>query len=162
MSAKALIFTLACVMALVMTQTTLAQNTVQDYLDAHDKARSSVGVGNVSWNNTVQSYAQSYANMRKSDCKLTHSGGPYGENLFWGSGDYSGIDAVNLWVSEKQYYDYSSNTCESGKVCGHYKQVVWRKSTQIGCAKVVCNNNKGVFIICSYYPPGNYAGQRPY
>ncbi|KAJ3669501.1 hypothetical protein LUZ60_011451 [Juncus effusus] len=120
-------------------------------------------VGNVSWNTTVQNYAQNYANTRKADCKLIHSGGPYGENLFWGYGaDFSGVDAVNAWVAEKQYYDYNTNTCASGKVCGHYTQVVWRSSTQIGCAKVVCDNNGGIFIICSYSPPGNYAGQKPY
>ncbi|KAJ3706114.1 hypothetical protein LUZ61_009819 [Rhynchospora tenuis] len=160
---KAIAFSFAFVMALAMTNTCLAQNSPQDYVNAHNKARAAVGVGGVSWDSTVQAYAQSYANKRKSDCKLIHSSGPYGENLFWGWGkDYSGIDAVDNWVSEKQYYNYNTNTCQSGKVCGHYTQVVWRSSTKIGCAKVVCDNNAGIFIICSYNPPGNISGQRPY
>ncbi|XP_078180202.1 pathogenesis-related protein 1-like [Carex rostrata] len=160
---KVVAFGFAFVVALAITNTCLAQNTPQDYVNAHNTARSAVGVGPVTWDQTVQAYAQSYANKRKGDCQLVHSGGPYGENIFWGNGkDYSGIDAVNLWVSEKQYYTYSSNSCASGKVCGHYTQVVWRSSTKIGCAKVVCDNNAGIFIICNYSPPGNVNGQRPY
>ena len=53
-------------------------------------------------------------------------------------------------------YNHATNTCSapSGQSCGHYTQVVWRASTAIGCARVVCSNNAGVFIICNYYPPG--------
>ncbi|KAF3342049.1 pathogenesis-related protein 1-like protein [Carex littledalei] len=153
----------ACVVVLTMQSTTLAQNTQQDYLDSHNAARSAVSVADISWDDTVQAYAENYANQRKSDCSLVHSGGQYGENLFMGSStSYTGVDAVNLWVNEKQYYDYNTNTCASGETCGHYTQVVWRHSTQLGCARVECDNNAGVFIICSYNPPGNYNGEKPY
>lgn len=156
-------FGFAFVMVFAMINACLAQNSPQDYVNSHNSARSDVGVDGVSWDETVQAYAENYANQRKGDCKLIHSGGQYGENLFGGSGaDFSGVDAVNAWVSEKQYYDHSTNTCASGQVCGHYTQVVWRSSTQIGCAKVVCDNNAGIFITCNYNPPGNYVGESPY
>ena len=141
---------------------TYAQNSPQDYVNAHNAARSKVGVPNIIWNNTVAAYAQKYTNQRKADCKLVHSNGPYGENLAWSSGDMSGTDAVKLWVGEKAYYNYNSNSCAAGKVCGHYTQVVWKKSTNLGCAKVKCNNNLGTLISCNYYPRGNYVGERPY
>jgi pathogenesis-related protein 1 len=165
LASKIRVISLACAIIFAIAHITLAQNTQQDYVNAHNTERSSLnkGIPNVSWNNTVAAYAQNYAKMRKGDCKLVHSGGPYGENLFWGKGaDFSGKDAVNSWISEKQYYDYNTNTCASGHVCGHYTQVVWRSSTQIGCARVVCDNNGGIFIICNYYPPGNFVGQKPY
>nr|ADD97801.1 pathogenesis-related protein 1 [Musa ABB Group] len=152
-----------CTVALAMACTsTLAQNSPQDFVSPHNAARAAVGVGPVSWDSTVAAYAQNYANQRKADCQLVHSGGPYGENIFSGSGrDYTAADAVNAWVSEKQDYDYNSNKCAPNKVCGHYTQVVWRSSTAIGCGRVRCNNG-GIFITCNYKPPGNYAGQRPY
>ncbi|KAJ4800800.1 hypothetical protein LUZ62_052046 [Rhynchospora pubera] len=159
---KSVAFGFAFVVVLTMINACLAQNSPQDYVNAHNTARSAVGVGGVTWDSTVQAYAQNYANQRKGDCKLIHSGGPYGENLFWGYGaDFSGVYAVNSWVSEQQYYNYTTNTCASGHVCGHYTQVVWSSSTQIGCARVVCTNG-GIFIICNYYTPGNYIGQKPY
>ncbi|XP_042467520.1 pathogenesis-related protein PRB1-2-like [Zingiber officinale] len=141
---------------------TLAQNSPGDFVAGHNSPRAAVGVGPVTWNNTVAAYAQTYANQRIGDCKLVHSNGPYGENLFWGSGDgFTAAFAVRAWADEKQYYNYASNSCAAGKECGHYTQVVWRSSTQIGCARARCKSG-GVFIICSYYPPGNYVGERPY
>ncbi|TKW30336.1 hypothetical protein SEVIR_2G029500v4 [Setaria viridis] len=143
-----------------------AQNSPQDYVDPHNAARSDVGVGPVTWDDTVAAYAQSYAAQRQGDCALVHSGGPYGENLFWGSAgaDWSAADAVGSWVSEKQWYDHGSNSCSApeGQSCGHYTQVVWRDSTAVGCARVVCDNDGGVFITCNYNPPGNVVGQSPY
>jgi pathogenesis-related protein 1 len=144
-----------------------ARNTAQDFVNLHNSPRADVGVASMTWNATVAAYALNYANQRAAaDCSLVHSGGPYGENLFWGSAGYawSAADAVGSWVAEKQYYNHATNTCSAppGKSCGHYMQVVWRASTAIGCARVVCSNNAGVFIICNYSPPGNIIGQSPY
>ncbi|KAJ0048751.1 hypothetical protein Pint_17043 [Pistacia integerrima] len=150
-------------MGLALVFPSHAQNSQQDYVNAHNSARAAVGVGPVTWDNTVAAFAQNYANQRIGDCALVHSGGggKYGENLAWSSADLSGTDAVKMWVNEKADYDYNSNTCAAGKVCGHYTQVVWRDSVRIGCAKVRCNNG-GTFIGCNYAPLGNYVGQKPY
>ncbi|XP_031479911.1 pathogenesis-related protein PRB1-3-like [Nymphaea colorata] len=146
----------------VLIHSTHAQNSPQDFIAPHNASRAQVGVGPMVWNDTVAAYAQNYANQRISDCSLVHSGGPYGENLFWGSGrEFTAADAVNAWVSEKAYYDYNTNSCASGKVCGHYTQVVWRNSVRLGCARVKCNSG-AIFIICNYDPYGNIIGQRPY
>ncbi|XP_076896492.1 pathogenesis-related leaf protein 4-like [Bidens hawaiensis] len=155
-------FVLICFLNALAATTTHAQNSQQDYLDAHNAARAQVGVGNMVWNTTVAAYAQNNANQRIGDCNLIHSGGPYGENLAEGSGTFTGTATVNLWVDEKIYYNYTTNTCASGHVCGHYTQVVWRNSVQLGCARVQCTNNGWWFVICSYYPRGNYIGQAPY
>ncbi|PIA25038.1 hypothetical protein AQUCO_13300027v1 [Aquilegia coerulea] len=134
-------------MSLAMMHVTIAQNSPTDFLNAHNTARAQDGVGA----------------MRASTCSLVLSNGPYGENLAWSaSSTFTGIAAVNVWVADKQFYTYSTNTCATGKVCKHYTQVVWQNSVRLGCARVVCNNNAGVFIICSYDVPGNIDGQSPY
>ncbi|XP_010270273.1 PREDICTED: pathogenesis-related leaf protein 6-like [Nelumbo nucifera] len=138
-----------------------AQNSPQDYLNAHNAARAQVGVGPMRWDNNVAAYARNYANQRIRDCNLVHSGGGlYGENLAKGSGAFTGVDAVNLWVKEKPFYDYNSNSCIGGQ-CLHYTQVVWRDSVRLGCARVRCNNG-WFFVTCNYDPPGNFIGERPY
>ena len=155
----------AVAMALAVVATTAsAQNTPQDFVNLHNRARAADRVGPVTWDAKVARYAQDYAARRAGDCKLVHSGGPFGENLFWGSAGraWSAADALRSWVDEKKNYHLDTNTCEAGKVCGHYTQVVWRKSTRIGCARVVCAASRGVFIICSYDPPGNFNGERPF
>ncbi|KAL9231943.1 hypothetical protein vseg_007101 [Gypsophila vaccaria] len=156
------IFACFVMASLAFLQICHAQNSPQDYVDAHNAARAAVGVGNIAWDDTVAAYAQDYANQRQGDCALQHSGGPYGENIAEGSGDFlTGTAAVQLWVAEKSDYDYDTNTCAQGKVCGHYTQVVWRDSTNLGCARVECSNG-GYFVTCNYNPPGNFVGQKPY
>ncbi|TVU40948.1 hypothetical protein EJB05_14434, partial [Eragrostis curvula] len=163
-SSKLVCFALALAAAAVLVAPCAAQNSPQDYLEPHNAARSDVRVDPVSWDDTLAEYAQSYAAKLQGDCAFDHSGGPYGENLFWGSAgaDWSAADAVGSWVSEKQFYDHDSNSCVEGQSCGHYTQVVWRDTTAIGCARVDCDKDGGVFIICSYNPPGNFVGGIPY
>ncbi|KAA0031383.1 hypothetical protein IC582_000159 [Cucumis melo] len=156
-------FILFCVLnCFTMLPSSLAQDSPQDYLNGHNQARAAVRVRLIQWDEKVANYSRQYANLRMNDCRLVHSNGPYGENIAWGSPDLSGTDAVKLWVNEKQYYDYNTNSCASGKVCGHYTQVVWKNSVRLGCAKVKCRNKGGVFIVCNYDPRGNIVGQRPY
>ncbi|VVB10477.1 unnamed protein product [Arabis nemorensis] len=159
-SSQTLIF-VAIALVLAFAVPLKAQDSQQDYLDEHNRARAAVGVAPLKWNGVLAEYARQYALSRKGDCRLVHSGGPYGENLAWSSGDLSGADAVRLWVNEKSDYFYDSNSCRPGKVCGHYTQVVWKNTEWVGCAKLKCDNG-GTFIICSYHRPGNVIGSRPF
>ncbi|KAJ8769003.1 hypothetical protein K2173_023998 [Erythroxylum novogranatense] len=154
--------TLLCLMSLSLVSLIHAQDAPNDYVQAHNAARAAVGVGPVTWDDKVAAFSQNYASQRADDCNLVHSTNrPYGENLAMSTGDLSGAEAVKLWVDEKPFYDYGSNSCAEGQVCGHYTQVVWKNSVRIGCAKVRCGNG-GTFIGCNYDPPGNYVGQQPY
>ncbi|XP_010939329.1 pathogenesis-related protein PRB1-2-like [Elaeis guineensis] len=153
---------------LVFAMTTLpshAQNSLKDYVEAHNAARAEVGVGPMKWNSTLEAYAINYANQRAGDCQLIHSQGPYGENIYigYGNGYSDGIDAVRYWYNEKPYYDYGSNQCLGGVDCLHYTQMVWGSSVQLGCARVQCDGSGGqYFITCNYDPPGNVEGETPY
>ncbi|XP_022929438.1 pathogenesis-related protein PR-1-like [Cucurbita pepo subsp. pepo] len=135
----------------------------KQFLGPHNAARYALRLAPLVWDTKLARYAQSYANKRRGDCALRHSNGPYGENIFWGSGNaWSPAQAVADWVSERKWYSYWSNSCVEGELCGHYTQIVWRSTRRIGCARVTCKQGKGVFITCNYDPPGNYIGERPY
>ncbi|KAL9238529.1 hypothetical protein vseg_012935 [Gypsophila vaccaria] len=154
-------FSCFIIVSFALIQKSHAQNLPQDYVDAHNVARAAVGVGAIEWDDQVAAYAEQYASMRMSDCALEHSSGPYGENIAQGYDSLTGTYAVQMWVDEQQYYDYSSNTCADGQQCGHYTQVVWSNSVRVGCARVQCDNG-GYFVTCNYDPPGNYPGEWPY
>ncbi|KAG8366544.1 hypothetical protein BUALT_Bualt17G0090900 [Buddleja alternifolia] len=149
------------ILVLIISHSGQAQNIQQEFLDAHNAARAQVGVAPMVWDANVAAYALAYANRVRGQCLFQHSGGRYGENLAMSSGGLTARDAVGLWVSERRFYNYQSNTCASGQVCGHYTQVVWRNSVRLGCARVRCNNGNW-YVICNYDPPGNWRGQRPY
>ena len=149
----------------------------------HNEWRSEVGVGEIHWSSELESKAEQWANSLKegNECRLKH--GSTGENLY-GAGplmtadskDEQGNwiwrnslqtvtpkDVVDSWGSEKQWYDHESNACSApaGKSCGHYTQVVWRDSTEVGCAMAVCEDFSQVWV-CNYSPPGNVTGKRPF
>ena len=152
-------------------------------LATHNKARAEVGAPNLKWSTTLQQKAEKWAAELKTNnnCVMKHSGS--GENLYWASAkktatskDASGnwiwqdsvqdvkeADAVGSWVSEKQWYAYPANTCSApqGKACGHYTQVVWKATTEVGCGKAVCADKTQVWV-CNYSPAGNVVGQKPY
>ncbi|CAL5183296.1 unnamed protein product [Lathyrus oleraceus] len=160
-------FYVLCVFSLIIiigTHVVQAQDSPADYLRGHNAARlaiTKVKIPDLVWDNKVAAFANNYANQRK-DCQLVHSGSDrYGENIAMSGGEMFGTDAVTMWVGEKPYYDYNSNSCAAGQMCGHYTQVVWKNTVRIGCAKVKCENG-GTFITCNYDPPGNYIGERPY
>ncbi len=49
-----------------------------------------------------------------------------GQNLFAGSGDIlykSGVFATEKWFEEEQWYNYETDSCVPGEMCGHYTQV---------------------------------------
>ncbi|CAN1811414.1 Pathogenesis-related protein PR-1 [Linum perenne] len=141
-------------------------NIVAQFMRPQNAARAALKLPPLRWDDRLARYATLYANRRRQDCAMVHSNGPYGENIFWGSGSGAGwtpTHAVSAWVGEKKSYRYWSNSCGGGSEgCGHYTQIVWRRTVRVGCARVVCNGGKGVFMTCNYDPPGNYVGEKPY
>lgn len=114
------------------------------------------------WSSTVAASAQSWADqLAANGCDLQHSSGPYGENLFWGSGSYSPADAVDGWASELSCFTYGEFPGCCSCTCGHYTQIVWRDSRYVGCAVAECGGGGEVWV-CQYDPPGNYLGNLPY
>jgi hypothetical protein len=115
------------------------------------------------WSSEVAAVAQAHAER----CVFEHSGGDYGENLYATTSSPSPPQVVESWVSEKTDYDYATGTCSD--VCGHYTQVVWADSLQLGCGVARCAENSPFdgggsweMWVCNYDPPGNYVGERPY
>lgn len=138
-----------------------SHDSPDSYLRPHNAARAAAKVKPLRWDFGLAAVAQDYANQLASGpCSLEHSSGPYGENLALGSGDMSAAQAVAMWMDEKSYYDYYSNSCH-GPACGHYTQIVWRGSARLGCGKAKCGNGASI-IVCNYDPAGNYIGTKPY
>ena len=86
----------------------------------------------------------------------------YGENIFWGKGrDYSALDASKGWYSEIEHYTHGVLNSSNWSKTGHYTQMVWKSTTQVGIAVAKCSNG-AIIIVANYNPGGNYMGESPY
>jgi uncharacterized protein YkwD len=132
----------------------------QDMLTAHNGYRTRLNLRPLKWSDKLAAVAQSWADSLLKRRQFQHQGlTGYGENLFeMRGGTATPDDVVHDWASESLDYDYRSNRCLS--VCGHYTQMVWRNTTEVGCA-VAHGGGREVWV-CEYSPPGNVIGQRPY
>lgn len=142
----------------------LAPEVQKDLLDAHNRVRAGVKTKPLTWSPKLAAFAQAWAEhlAKNKNFALEHrSNNDYGENLFSANNSQATASGVvNSWSRESKDFDYASNSCNDGKMCGHYTQIVWRTSTEVGCG-MVKDAGKEVWV-CNYNPPGNWEGEKPY
>lgn len=167
----------AVVLRVAIAQSSLSEADKQAILNAHNYFRSRVNptatnMEKMVWNDELANVAQEYAdncvfnhNSLRSDQSPSFS--YVGENLFISSGSATNYTAyVEGWFNEVQVYNYNSNQCSG--VCGHYTQVVWAGSDNLGCGAYRCATTVGfggtnaLNFVCNYGPGGNVNGARPY
>jgi pathogenesis-related protein 1 len=131
-------------------------------LAAHNQIRTRVAVPPLAWSRELAAAAQQWAGELVAKGKFEHRPGhQYGENLYEVRGARATpAKVVAAWAAEAKDYDAARNVCRAGAVCGHYTQLVWRKTRQVGCG-VAHADDREVWV-CNYSPPGNWVGQRPY
>ena len=133
---------------------------IQAILVEHNKYRDEVGVPPLQWSENLAASAQQWANHLAATGTFEHSGA--GENLASGTaGAFSITQLIDLWGNEKQYFRNGtfSDVSSSGdwKSVGHYTQVVWRNTTEVGCGLASGHGND--VLVCHYKPAGNVIGQ---
>ncbi|KAK3006710.1 hypothetical protein RJ639_017807 [Escallonia herrerae] len=129
----------------------------QEYLKAHNTFRAKRGVRPLQWDAKLAQYARNWAVQRSYDCVANHhSNGPYGENIMWQQyEEMTPTDIVNTWAYEQDNFDHIKNVCKcrtetKGCMCGHYMQLVWSSAKRVGCATVMCKQEKGFYTVCEY------------
>jgi hypothetical protein len=161
---------------------------VKGVLALHNRERAAVGVPPLMWSDKLAADARPWAEHVVTIGHMVHDSerlGPLGEgeNIAgygnpWNPkvGPLTQGGGVNLWIDEKM--NWNGGTCASGKVCGHYTQMVWRDTKEVGCATaygrgipysstalghVASKPNEFMSIlVCRYSPPGNVVGQKPF
>lgn len=144
-------------------------------LDAHNKYRAAVGVPPLEWSATLAAGAEAWAiYLATSVHHLEHSNIGLGENLAWSSGGLAPGQFVDLWGAEQANF---VSPCPSfqglltGCPCsktgswlniGHYTQIVWRNTKQVGCGLAQDTTSGAFYFVARYDPPGNVIGQPPY
>ena len=158
---------------------------------AHNRVRAMVQatppLPPMTWSPTLARYAQEWADMlAMNSCDRPDHRNlddlvrmRYGENLAVAGGtsprNTTPQWAVDGWAAEVKCWTYGSlgvtERCDRMCTnelhtdgCGHYTQIVFRDTTQVGCGVSMCQAGgltRDIWI-CNYTPPGNVLGVEPY
>jgi len=144
----------------------ITASEAQEILNKHNCARQRYGLKPLVWNWEVAAHAQEHADR----CIWDHAskiglGVPgEGENLSLAMNKPVGVDG---WLAEEKSYNCPSGQCAASAICGHWTQMAWANTGQIGCGKRRCASLEKApgfvnsdILVCRYTPPGNYIGQR--
>ncbi|KAI8486138.1 Peptidase inhibitor 16 [Branchiostoma belcheri] len=148
----------------ILASSVLTTHEIDAILYEHNEFRKSVqptaaDMEYMVWNEKLAAIAQDWADQ----CVYTQN--IRREERF--KGPYRAGEETKRWFEEGQKYSYTTDTC-TDKRCGHYTQVVWAKSREIGCGVKKCDILQGLgwrnsyVIVCDYSPRGNRAYLKPY
>lgn len=135
-------------------------------LEAHNEERRRVGVPQLRWSPKLAAEAQAYARKLSKGKTLVHANhaerAGAGENLWAGrAGFYSAEEMIEGMVDEKRHFKRGNfpNVSRTGqwRDVGHYTQLIWRETTEVGCAVAPGGGND--WLVCRYWPAGNTYGK---
>ena len=138
-------------------------------LTEHNAERGRVGVPPLEWSGKLAADAQGWAERLARQGELHHAPkaarAGAGENLWMGSAGYYSAEAmIGGFIGEKQLFKDgvfpAVSTTGNWQDVGHYTQLVWRDTRQVGCA--VAKGAQYDVLVCRYFPAGNYEGHTPY
>ena len=133
-------------------------------LKEHNYLRSLHGVPPLTINERLNDIAQKYAQVLAKKQKMEHSkkedralDGKYvGENLYTQSSTaklvYTCGSMSKSWYSEIK--DYNFETGQSTGVTGHFTQLIWKDSKEVGFG--IAFGGKRLFTVANYFPGGNF------
>jgi len=144
----------------------LSVDARQALLAFHNEARLEVGSPPLRWSPDLARFAQEWADeiARSGDFRhrprRTHS---YGENLAMGTaGAYHAVSMARQWYAQRGQYRAGSPIRANALVAGHYTQMVWGGTTEMGAgiALIRSGPHQGMLVlVCNYDPPGNVVGE---
>lgn len=143
-----------------------ADDMQDQVLAVHNAERAEVGAAPLTWSDKLAADAQVWADHLASTGTFEHDGNnPDGENLWMGTtGGYDYSAMAQTWADEKASFIYGTfpdvSTDGNWATVGHYTQMIWSGTTQVGCAEA--SDGSWDYLVCRYNPPGNYMGEKPY
>ncbi|MDO7834811.1 CAP domain-containing protein [Sphingobium sp. HBC34] len=139
-------------------------------LDLHNGERAALGLSPLDWDAALAQDAARYAAEMARTGQFRHSpragrAVPSGENLWMGPHRLYGYDVmVGAFLAERHLFrpdgklpDFS--TTGRWQDVGHYTQMIWRGTRQVGCA--LGEGPHYDYLVCRYFPAGNAFGKGP-
>ncbi|OTA62688.1 PR-1-like protein [Hypoxylon sp. EC38] len=147
----------------------------------HNEHRANHSVSEVAWSDKLAGYAAITAATCKMQHDMLEGDKGYGQNIAnWAQnidayklGDVGALKMAitNFWYNgefsnfKPEYYGQATPPMGGFESWGHMSQLIWKASTEIGCAAQFCERGTmydtmdAWFTVCNYGPPGNIGGE---
>lgn len=135
---------------------------ISTFLFAHNSIRSAHNASDLTWSPDLAEKAELWADnclFQRTEGLLSDA--PYGELHAAATGPFPIPTAISQFTQDQAEYDPAQPTYT------HWTQIVWKATTQVGCARSQCVNLLGpttgvaTYYVCLYDPAGNIIGQAP-
>ncbi|KAK2902605.1 hypothetical protein Q8A73_012351 [Channa argus] len=137
--------------------TQVTESFQQEFLKTHNAYRAKHSAPALKLNAELNASAQSWANHLLATGTLQHSDTKDGENIFTvfssASLKLTGKEAVDAWYAEIKDYNWCNPGFKGNT--GHFTQVVWKDTTEVGVGMASSGNR--AFVVGQYRKPGNMA-----
>ncbi|XP_050717016.1 uncharacterized protein LOC126998870 isoform X3 [Eriocheir sinensis] len=113
----------------------------------------------------LNKYAKIWAKKLAADERMSHNPDPkYGENVFCLSSNSTNFnvdpkEVVDKWYSEIKDHKFGQEPKGTTLKSGHFSQLVWKDTKQMGVAKARSAAGTKVFVVANFDPQGNWMGQ---
>ena len=169
---------------------TQSANIAETILAVHNQERALVGVPPLTWSDKLAADAKNWAEEMKATAGFSHSPSflagklEYGEAIagIFNETTAGIIQGQHDWSKEKDKLCADTGVCspgyhgepfypygwpnpppELGGAPGHYTQMVWRTTTEVGCATSPAGGLMPfAVLVCRYTPTGNIFGEPAY
>ena len=142
---------------------------VIETLALHNEERGRLDLPPLAWSCRLAVEAAAWAQVLAARGRLDHAPGATrggsGENLWMGTTNRFDIaHMIARFIDEKRHFRHArfpnvSTTGEWADV-GHYSQMVWRDTREMGCA--LARGPAHDVLVCRYFPAGNVRGRVAY
>ncbi|CAG4920884.1 unnamed protein product [Colias eurytheme] len=131
-------------------------------LEVHNEYRREHGVSPLVLNKDICKVSQKWAEELAKRDTMSYSLNPdFGESVYCGWSTDPNVkikarDCVERWYNEIN--DYSFGKEPEVLNCGHFTQIVWKSTKELGIGSAKSKSGK-LYVVANYYPPGNFGGQ---
>lgn len=138
-------------------------------LAAHNTERLRLGLKPFTWRAKLAGDAKKWAQTLAVSNMFEHApvaaNGGEGENLWYGTRDaYTPEEMIGFFIDERKAFKRGTfpdvSTTGRWQDVGHYTQLVWQDTREVGCA--IVSNRTRDYLVCRYAPAGNFIGKPVY
>ncbi|KAI0475991.1 PR-1-like protein [Xylariaceae sp. FL0804] len=148
-------------------------------INQHNLHRANHSAPEMTWNSEIAGYAALTAQKCVFAHDMDEGNGGYGQNIaMWAQtsgaealGDAGAIKmaTTDMWYNgefenyQQSYYGLPTPPMGDFEAWGHISQLLWKSSTELGCATQFCakgtmySDMDAWYMVCNYGPPGNVA-----